>query len=122
MTLCLRGERASDHNQQAEGGAKETHGSYSAAGFVRARTIDLKWWWGGPPGPQPTSSSACWDLEKADFAGEERVQGDPRRPGGLPHDCIWIPTLGKLSGMRMATCPSVQWKVIMLDPRPSVAA
>ena len=30
-------------------------------------------------------------LKVADFTGEERVQGDPRRPGGLPHDCIWIP-------------------------------
>ena len=24
-------------------------------------------------------------LEKADFTAEKRVQGDPRRPGGLPH-------------------------------------
>jgi hypothetical protein len=56
---------------------------------------DLKWWWGGPPGPQPTPSSACRVLKEADSVGEERVQGDPRRPGGLPHDCIWIPGFGK---------------------------
>ena len=26
-------------------------------------------------------------LGEAHFVMEERVQGDPRRPGGLPHDC-----------------------------------
>jgi hypothetical protein len=34
-------------------------------------------------------------LEEADFTAEERVQGDPRGPGGLPHDCFWIPGFGK---------------------------
>src|ERR1035438_5142396 len=29
-------------------------------------------------------------LDESDFTGEERVQGDRRRPAGLPHDCIWI--------------------------------
>ena len=24
-------------------------------------------------------------MDEADFVGEARVQGDPRRPGGLPH-------------------------------------
>jgi hypothetical protein len=36
-------------------------------------------------GPQPTPSSAYRILKEADSVGEERVQGDPRRPGGLPH-------------------------------------
>src|ERR1017187_5143990 len=31
-------------------------------------------------------------LNEAHFVTEERVQGDPRRPGGLPHDCPRIPT------------------------------
>jgi hypothetical protein len=26
-------------------------------------------------------------LYGSHFVTEERVQGDPRRPGGLPHDC-----------------------------------
>jgi hypothetical protein len=26
-------------------------------------------------------------LREAHFVREERVQGDPRRPRGLPHDC-----------------------------------
>ena len=38
-------------------------------------------------------------LDESHFTGEERVQGEPRRPGGLPrglpHDCIWIPSFGK---------------------------
>ncbi len=25
-------------------------------------------------------------LDRAKFVGNRRVQGDPRRPGGLPHD------------------------------------
>jgi hypothetical protein len=34
----------------------------------------------------------------AQFAiGERRVQGDPRRPGGLPHHFSAIFSLGKLS-------------------------
>jgi hypothetical protein len=38
-------------------------------------------------------------LKEADSVGEERVQGDPRRPGGLPwglpHYDGRIPSLGK---------------------------
>src|ERR1035437_8608151 len=42
--------------------------------------------WGGPPGPQPTPPSACRPMDEADFIGERRVHGDPRGPGGPPHD------------------------------------
>ena len=31
-------------------------------------------------------------LDEFHFVTEERVQGDPRRPGGLPHDCARSPT------------------------------
>jgi len=34
-------------------------------------------------------------FDEAYFATEERVQGDPRRPGGLPHRCIRIPNFRK---------------------------
>src|ERR1039457_1406182 len=44
--------------------------------------------WGGPPGPQPTPASARWDWMKLILFTEERIQGDPRRPGGLPHRCV----------------------------------
>ena len=34
-------------------------------------------------------------FDEAHFVTEARVQGDPRRPGGLPHDCIRIPSFRK---------------------------
>ena len=34
-------------------------------------------------------------LDRAEFVGDRRVQGDPRRPGGLPHHFSPIPSLGK---------------------------
>src|SRR5580704_13731164 len=40
---------------------------------------------GGPPGPRPTPSSACWHRAGIRFNGRLRVQGDPRGPGGAPH-------------------------------------
>jgi hypothetical protein len=50
---------------------------------------------GRSPGPQPPPSSACRVLKEADSVSEERVQGDPRRPGGLPHYDYTIPSFGK---------------------------
>jgi hypothetical protein len=57
--------------------------------------------WGGPPGPRPTPPSARFWLRLGCSVGrspwtaadalvgllgaEERVQGDPRGPGGPPH-------------------------------------
>ena len=34
-------------------------------------------------------------LEEADFNWRGRVLGYPRRSGGLPHDCIWILSIGE---------------------------
>jgi len=42
--------------------------------------------WGGPPGPQPAPRPACRRPDPVDFVGQERVQGDPRGPGGPPHN------------------------------------
>jgi hypothetical protein len=36
-------------------------------------------------------------LDRAEFVGDRRVQGDPRRPGGLPHSSSPTPSLGKLN-------------------------
>jgi hypothetical protein len=38
-------------------------------------------------------------LDRAEHVGDQRVQGDPRRPGGLPHDLSPIPSLGKANGI-----------------------
>src|SRR5260370_3110946 len=53
-------------------------------------------WWGGPPGPRPTTSSACSGLDETDLLGKERVQGDPRGPGVRPTIYAGFPVSGKL--------------------------
>src|SRR5258708_30246822 len=42
--------------------------------------------WGGPPGPRPTPSSACSVREEPDLVDKRVGPGDPRGPGGPPHD------------------------------------
>src|ERR1035441_8511026 len=48
--------------------------------------------WGGPPGPRPAPWPA-WCVSHGLDLKEERVQGDPRGPGGPPHrfpqDVYW---------------------------------
>ena len=61
--------------------------------------------WGGPPGPQPTPSSACSRLDETDLMGEQRVQGDPRGPGVRPTTYTGFPVLGKLSGIAHSCVP-----------------
>jgi len=41
--------------------------------------------WGRPPGLQPAPRPAFCSQQELDSLYRERVQGDPRRPGGLPH-------------------------------------
>jgi hypothetical protein len=43
--------------------------------------------WGGPPWTAADALVGSLGYHEAHFVTEERVQGDPRRPGGLPHDC-----------------------------------
>ena len=64
--------------------------SLSFAGAERSEVVV-----GRTPWPAADALVGSPGLEEADFTDEERVQGDPRRPGGLPHDCIWIPGFGK---------------------------
>src|ERR1035438_7810864 len=41
--------------------------------------------WGGRPRPQPAPRPAFRDWQALGCSNQQRVQGDPRRPGGLPH-------------------------------------
>src|ERR1035437_4210775 len=50
---------------------------------------------GRTPGQQPTPPSARRSVDDADFIGEKRVQGDPRGPGGPPHNFGGIRSFGK---------------------------
>ena len=50
---------------------------------------------GRSPGTAADALVGSLGFDKAYFVTEERVQGDPRRPGGLPHDCIRIPSFRK---------------------------
>jgi len=42
--------------------------------------------WGRPPGLLPTPPSAYSQLDETDRLDKERVRGDPRGPGGPPHN------------------------------------
>jgi hypothetical protein len=55
-------------------------------GGLCAKTLRLVELWGGPPGPQPAPWPAC--PKPDDLVSEERVQGDPRGPGGPPHNAV----------------------------------
>src|ERR1700722_19177484 len=61
--------------------------------LVFPTSYSLRSKWGGPPGPQPTPSSAClvW-IELNLFA-----TGGGR--GGRPRNAVQLPVLGKLSGI-----------------------
>jgi hypothetical protein len=65
---------------------------------------------GRTPGRTPWSAAdalvGLLSFEEAEFVTEERVQGDPRRPGGLPHDCTKIPPFGKLSSIGRFRLPT----------------
>ena len=50
-------------------------------GYYRDRFAE----WGGPPGPRPAPSPACSGQGEIDAVAEQRVQGDPRGPGGPPY-------------------------------------
>src|SRR5437867_1623334 len=49
--------------------------------------------WGGPPVRGPPAG--LLGVVEADPIGEERVQGDPRGPGGPPYNFCRIPSLRK---------------------------
>jgi hypothetical protein len=57
---------------------------------------------GRPPGPQPMASSACSRLDRTDLPGKERVQGDPRGPGGPPHNVVHNVEAPSTRGVRSA--------------------
>jgi protein ImuB len=46
--------------------------------------------WGGPPGPRPAPWPACREWQALDCSAKERVQGDPRGPGGPPHNLLHL--------------------------------
>src|SRR5206468_9525625 len=46
------------------------------------------------------------DVDETDAVGEERVPGDPRGPGGPPHNFCGILRTGKTSGIRLELKPA----------------
>jgi hypothetical protein len=54
------------------------------AGAPMKRRMSLGFPWGGRPRPRLAPRPACRSRE-IDSSRRERVQGNPRRPGGLPH-------------------------------------
>ena len=53
------------------------------------KIAELAWGVGQTPGQTPWSAAdalvGLLGLNGVEFIGDRRVQGDPRRPGGLPH-------------------------------------
>ncbi len=52
-------------------------------GFPNSGHLDE--WWGGRSQPEPARGRLADGGERL-VLGEERDEGVPRRPGGLPHD------------------------------------
>ena len=52
----------------------------------------------------------CFGLDRLDSAGEERVQGDPRGPGGPPH---WVRVIAAFVVVALVVC----WSVLPMMPR-----
>src|SRR5665811_1400143 len=77
--------RSSNVVGQAHGLMPHTFPSTAQSALIVGRT----------PGPQPTPPSARRSVDDSDFIGEKRVQGDPRGPGGPPHNFGGIRSFGK---------------------------
>src|ERR1700733_12677051 len=50
---------------------------------------------GRAPRPAADALVGLLRLDRTESIGERRVQGDPCRPGGLPHKCSPITSIGK---------------------------
>src|ERR1039457_6249333 len=71
---------------EAAGVGKSAHGTQECAMPLSFPTTEhLRRLWGRPPGLQPAPRPAFRGWQALDSSSEQRVQGDPRRPGGLPH-------------------------------------
>src|ERR1700722_13780497 len=55
--------------------------------------------WGGPPGPQPTPSSACFVWIELNLLATGGARGARADQGGCPPNAVQIPALRKLSGI-----------------------
>src|ERR1035438_9146411 len=70
---------------------------------------DLKWWRGGPPGPQPTPSSACLVWRKLISLARSGSRGTRADQGVCPTTASGSPALGKLSDIGMPSCPTASF-------------
>src|ERR1039458_9159473 len=65
----------------------------------------LRQWWGGPPGPRPTPSSACRTLQDADPVVPDAGRGRPAQTrGAAPQTSAAFPVVGKISGIGLTAC------------------
>src|ERR1035438_7183016 len=60
---------------------------------------DLKWWWGGPPGPQPTPTSACWVWMNLISLARSGSRGTRADQGVCPTTVSGSPVSGNQSGI-----------------------
>src|ERR1035438_1821635 len=87
--------------------------SYSTSGagasaqchLVFPKLLSLHSWWGGPPGPQPTPTSACWVWMNLISLARSGSRGTRADQGVCPTTASGCPVLGKLSGIGRKRLP-----------------
>src|ERR1022692_3025639 len=87
--------------------------SYSTSGagasgqchLVFPKLLSLHSWWGGPPGPQPTPTSACWVWMNLISLARSGSRGNRADQGVCPTTASGSPVLGKLSAIGRKRLP-----------------
>src|ERR1017187_6617663 len=89
--------------------------------LVFPKLLSLHSWWGGPPGPQPTPTSACWVWMNLISLARSGSRGTRADQGICPTTASGSPVLGKLSDIGRKRLRHVIGKVSGLggiDPAP----
>src|ERR1022692_4549252 len=79
-------------------------GAFAQCHLVFPKLLSLHSWWGGPPGPQPTPTSACWVWMNLISLARSGSRGTRADQGVCPTTASGSPALRKLSDIGMASC------------------
>src|ERR1022692_4639011 len=90
-------------------------GAFAQCHLVFPKLLSLHSWWGGPPGPQPTPTSACWVWMNLISLARSGSRGTRADQGVCPTTASGSPALGKLSDIGMASCPTTSERYLRLN-------